>query len=65
MRTDRPFWLRIAVVVSIIWAGGVAIVALTDRRGFFEEQAPVVGAIGVAVIFALCLGIPWIMSARR
>lgn len=57
--------MRIAVVVSVLWAGGVAIVALTDRRGFFEDQALAVGAVGVGVIFALCLGIPWIVAARR
>lgn len=67
--------VRIATVASAAWLGVMIIAAQLSRSFDWFPNAyrnsydfgpgAIVTAVGIAVIFAVCLGIPWILSARR
>lgn len=65
-------WFRIAAVASVVWLGGVLICSSLARNFDFIARysnnlgpAAFVAFVGIAVIFAICLGIPWIAAALR
>lgn len=78
MLTNKSFWRRIAAVASLVWIGGVVIASATNREfgwssrtyvdwgryGDWPGPAALTAIVGVAVIWTLCLGVPWIASAR-
>ncbi len=68
--TDRTLWLRLALIMSIVWVGGTIIVSqarsdfrwfpYTYRNDYTLGPAGVTAIVGVFVIFAVCVGVPWI-----
>jgi len=74
--TDKTLWLRLALVASGAWFGGVVIVSQIGSSGFrwFPNSyrndydfgpAGVTAFVGIAVIFIVCLGIPWIADTAN
>lgn len=71
---EQPFWLRIAVIASAVWFGGVVIFSALIRNFVWFDYyvgashigpATVAAFVGIAVIFTVCLGIPWAVAALR
>ncbi len=66
---NRPFWLRIGLVVSVVWVAGTILASLGNQRSFawFTPYgfgpAGLWAIVGVAVIIVVCLGVPWIAAA--
>jgi cellulose synthase/poly-beta-1,6-N-acetylglucosamine synthase-like glycosyltransferase len=71
--TDRSRWLRIALVASGVWLGGVVIASqvagssfrwfpYSYRNNYDFGPAGITAFVGVAVIYILCIGIPWIVK---
>lgn len=69
---EYPAWLRIGVIASFAWLGGVVIYSSISRN--FEWVLPysnrlgpaaITAIAGMAVIAVVCLGIPWIVQAIR
>lgn len=73
--SNFAFWIRVAIVSAAAWVGCVMIATnvrsdfhwfpYTYRNDFSFGPAANIAFLGVAVIFAVCLGIPWIAQARR
>lgn len=61
----KETWLRTGVVASAVWLGGVIIYSVVGRDFYWHSGGPatISAIVGVAVIFAVCLGIPWIAAA--
>lgn len=72
--TDKALWMRVALILSIVWIGGTIILsqlvhdfrwlAPAYRRDEVFGPAGVTAIVGVMVIFAVCAGIPWIADRR-
>jgi hypothetical protein len=71
---NQKLWLRIALVASVAWLGGVVIVSqigpsdfrwfpYSYRNNYDFGPAGITAIVGVVVILAVCLGIPWIGDA--
>lgn len=65
----KAFWIRVAVIVSVVWIGGLIITSQVARgfewfpgaySGDSIGPAMIVAIVGTAVIFALGVGIPWV-----
>ena len=69
---SQSFWLRVACVASVAWIGVLIILSVVSRdfdwiEGYRNEFGPasISALVGVALIFAVCLGIPWIAQAAE
>jgi hypothetical protein len=73
--TNMTMWFRIAVVASAVWVGGTIITSnliydfkwfpYTHRNDYSFGPAAITANVGVLVIFAVCLGIPWIAQSYK
>lgn len=74
--TDKRLWLRIALIAAAAWVGAVIIVSQIGssnfrwfpnayRNNYDFGPAGITAFVGIAVIFIVCLGIPWIASAAK
>lgn len=77
--TDKALWSRIALVASACWLGVIVIVSAISRNfEWFPNSylnpynyslhfgpASVTASVGIAVIYAVCVGIPWIADAAN
>lgn len=70
---NKTFWFRIGTVASALWLGSIIIASeLVDdfkwfphkyRNDFDFGPAPITGLVGLAMICAVCAGVPWIAEA--
>jgi hypothetical protein len=72
--SDKTFWNRIGVVTAVVWAGGVAIISgissnfyWFSNRHYYDPVGPaaITAAIGLVVIYAVTVGVPWIADAAN
>jgi hypothetical protein len=64
---NKALWMRIALIASGVWLGGVIIISANSRNFEWVYQyqrglgpAAITAIVGVAVIWVVCLGVPWI-----
>jgi hypothetical protein len=70
---NKVFWLRVAVIASLVWIGVIVIASATARNfawahGYYSSEpgpATITAIAGVLVIWVCCLGIPWISDTTK
>jgi hypothetical protein len=74
---NQKLWTRIGVIASAIWLGIIMIISTVSRNfewfpnsysNEFKSElhfgpAFIVAAVGVALIIAICAGVPWIIAS--
>jgi apolipoprotein N-acyltransferase len=74
MWTNRTFCARIGAIAAVVWVGVVLIWSQANPRfywlgsGVYDSAlgpAAITAAVGLALIAALAIGIPWIAAARQ
>lgn len=74
--TDKQLWMRIALIASGVWLGGVIIVSqigssnfrwfpFADRDNYDMGPAGITAFLGISVIYFVCLSIPWIAAKMK
>jgi hypothetical protein len=71
--TEWRFWWRAALIASAVWFGMMVIAAQIShdfrwfpnayRNNYDFGPAGITAFVGIAVIFAICLGVPWVASS--
>jgi hypothetical protein len=76
---NKQLWNRIGVIASAVWLGIIMISSALSRNfewfpnsysNEFKSElhfgpAFIVAAVGVAVIVAVCAGVPWIIASTN
>lgn len=71
---NKQFCQRVGVVAAVVWLGGVAIASAILPKFYWYASnyydsgigpAAITGVLGLAVIYALAVGIPWIAEAAK
>jgi len=72
---DSTFWKRLGAVAAVVWVGGVAIISGISRNfywfapsSYYQEPigpAAITAGIGMVIICAVAVGIPWIAEAAN
>ena len=66
---NRPFWLGVSLVLSVIWVAGTILASLANPDRFVWADQYGLGPtgwwaiVGAVVIVAVCLAIPWIATS--
>jgi hypothetical protein len=71
---DKIFWQRVGVVAAVVWVGGIAIISAIARDFYWFHDsyyrnpigpAAITAGVGLAIIGAIAVGIPWIADAAN
>ena len=74
---NKALWTRTGAVASVVWLGIIIIISTQSRNfewfpnSYYNEvksvlhfgPAFIVAVVGIAVIVAICAGVPWIAAA--